>query len=147
MTLHFTTYAIVIRRYTGHCPQEKHSHGETFGNSTGHWYNSYRQRILSNSNERLGRGGHSIIPFPAYYQNEPSLVVGSTQRSHRRWEASEKYQLHNLSSNESRIGAFKLASRLNFFFRPRFRSRLSIHFLHSTPRHKMQHVFGGMIWP
>eukprot|EP00112_Aurelia_sp_Birch-Aquarium-sp1_P012971 Seg2731.8 transcript_id=Seg2731.8/GoldUCD/mRNA.D3Y31 product="UPF0573 protein C2orf70 A" protein_id=Seg2731.8/GoldUCD/D3Y31 len=96
--------------YTGHCPQEKHSFGETYGNTTGSWYKNYRQTTLSNSKERLGRGGDLHVPFPIYYTHEPSLVVGTTTRTHKRWEAPERYTMHNRSGNENAIKCFKLAA-------------------------------------
>eukprot|EP00795_Rhopilema_esculentum_P007549 gene7549-13334_t len=96
--------------YTGHCPGERYSFGETYGNSTSYSYSSYRHGELSNSKERLGRGGDVHIPFPTYYQHEPSLVIGTTTRTHRRWEAPERYRLSNESSNQKHIKDFKMAA-------------------------------------
>ena len=97
-------------RYTGHCPQAKYSFGETFGDTSGGLLYDYRQNTLSNSKERFTRGGDVHIPFPVYYKNDPTLVVGTTTRTHRRWESAEKYKLHNRSPNEDKISDFKLVN-------------------------------------
>jgi len=99
-----------IPGYTGHCPQVKYSFGETFGDTSGGLLYDYRQKTLSNSKERFTRGGDVHIPFPVYYKNDPTLVVGTTTRTHRRWESAEKYKLHNRSPNEDKISDFKLAA-------------------------------------
>merc|ERR1712141_918387 len=99
-----------IPGYTGHCAQEKYSFAETFGNTTGKWFDDYRQKTLSNSKERFTRGGDVHVPFPVHYQHDPSLVVGTTSRTHRRWESPDNYKLHNRSPNEERIRDFKLAA-------------------------------------
>ena len=104
----------LTHRYTGHCPQARYSFGETFGDTSGNLLYDYRQRTLSNSKERFTRGGDVHIPFPIYYQNDPTLVVGTTTRTHRRWESAEKYKLHNQSPNENRIYDFKLVTTLFF---------------------------------
>ena len=50
-----------------------------------------------------GQGGDLQLPFPAYYQHEPSYVIGTRPRTWDRWCPQHKHELLNVSKREVEI--------------------------------------------
>lgn len=97
--------------YLGYTPQIKFTYGETFGNTTGRWFQDYRAATLNTSKERMGRGGDKFLPFPTYYTNNPDHVLGARTRSRDRWQAAPKYKLFNVDGRDVAIKKYDKAAQ------------------------------------
>ena len=93
----------ILYSYSGYTPRVKYAYGETFGNTTGRWFQDYRAATLNTSKERMGRGGDRFLPFPTYYTNNPDHVLGARTSSRDRWLAAPKYKLLNLDDRDGSI--------------------------------------------
>ena len=97
----------IFSRYTGHVHQENFQYGETYGNKTGRLLSEYRTGKLQDSTLGVrGRGGDAQIPFPTYYDQDPSRVIGTRPRTWERWQPQHKCDLLNSSSREGEIRDF-----------------------------------------
>lgn len=103
--------SIFPHSYSGYTPRVKYTYGETFGNTTGRWFQDYRAATLNTSKGRMGRGGDKFLPFPTYYTNNPDHVLGARTSSRDRWLAAPKYKLLNL---DDRDGAIKTYDKVCF---------------------------------
>ena len=93
--------------YTGHVHQENFQYGETYGNKTARLLSEYRTTKLQDSTLGVrGRGGDAQIPFPTYYDQDPSCVIGTRPRTWERWQPQHKCDLLNSSSREGEIRDF-----------------------------------------
>lgn len=100
----FIWYRIHCLSYTGHVHQSRYQHGKTYGNNTANLLAAYRQKKLGDSTLGVnGRGGDLQLPFPAYYQHEPSYVIGTRPRTWDRWCPQHKHELLNVSKREVEI--------------------------------------------
>jgi len=106
--------------YSGYTPRVKYTYGETFGNTTGRWFQDYRVATLNTSKERMGRGGDKFLPFPTYYTNNPDHVLGARTSSRDRWLAAPKYKLLNL---DDRDGAIKKYDKAAQYHRDHYKDR------------------------
>lgn len=95
--------SLFLYSYSGYTPRIKYTYGETFGNTTGRWFQDYRAATLNTSKERMGRGGDRFLPFPTYYTNNPDHVLGARTSSRDRWLAAPKYKLLNLDDRDESI--------------------------------------------
>ena len=94
--------------YTGFIPGHPGREGVTFGTSTKTWLDEYKTTQLSNTQERLGRGGDKEIPFPKYYTQDPHSVVGDRSRTHERWDVVKNYHLSSRNyERDTNIKDFK----------------------------------------
>lgn len=86
---------------------ENFQFGETYGNKTARLLSEYRLVKLQDSTLGVrGMGGDKQIPFPTYYAQDSSRVIGTRPRSWERWEPQHKYDLLNNSSREREIRYF-----------------------------------------
>ena len=97
--------------YTGHVHQENFQYAETYGNKTARLLSEYRTGKLQDSTLGVkGRGGDAQIPFPTYYDHDPSRVIGTRPRTWERWQPQHRYDLLNSSSREKEIRDFNKVS-------------------------------------
>ncbi|XP_028412284.1 UPF0573 protein C2orf70 homolog B-like isoform X2 [Dendronephthya gigantea] len=93
--------------YTGHVHQENFQYGETYGNTSARLLSEYRATKLQDSTLGMnGRGGDAQLPFPTYYDHDPSRVMGTRPRTWERWQPQHKFDLLNTSSREREIRDF-----------------------------------------
>ena len=97
--------------FTGHVHQEDFQYAETYGNKTARLLSEYRTAKLQDSTLGVkGRGGDAQIPFPTYYDHDPSRVIGTRPRTWERWQPQHRYDLLNNSSREKEIRDFNKVS-------------------------------------
>ncbi|XP_028412283.1 UPF0573 protein C2orf70 homolog B-like isoform X1 [Dendronephthya gigantea] len=98
--------------YTGHVHQENFQYGETYGNTSARLLSEYRATKLQDSTLGMnGRGGDAQLPFPTYYDHDPSRVMGTRPRTWERWQPQHKFDLLNTSSREREIRDFNKAAQ------------------------------------
>ena len=98
----FTLYS-----YTGHVPQMKYQHSETYGNASARILSDYRSKKLHDSTLGLrGRGGDAQLPFPTYYDQDPSRVIGTRSRTWERWRPAHNYDLLNTGPRDEELREF-----------------------------------------
>lgn len=82
-------------------------HGETYGNVSARILSDYRSGKLEDSTLGLrGRGGDAQIPFPTYYDHDPSRVIGTRPRTWERWALAHNYDLLNYGSRDEELREF-----------------------------------------
>ena len=113
--------SLFLHSYSGYTPRVKYTYGETFGNTTGRWFQDYRAATLNTSKERMGRGGDKFLPFPTYYTNNPDHVLGKRTSSRDRWLAAPKYKLLNIDDRDLAIKKYDKVCFLSpeAFFKPK----------------------------
>ena len=102
-----------LHSYTGHVPQMKYQHSETNGNTSARILSDYRGKKLHDSTLGLhGRGGDAQLPFPTYYDHDPTRVIGTRSRTWERWRPAHNYDLLNTSPRDEELREFHKVQRL-----------------------------------
>ncbi|XP_028407280.1 UPF0573 protein C2orf70 homolog B-like [Dendronephthya gigantea] len=90
--------------YTGHVHQENFQYARLLS--------EYRATKLQDSTLGMnGRGGDAQLPFPTYYDHDPSRVMGTRPRTWERWQPPHNFDLLNTSSREREIRDFNKAAQ------------------------------------